>query len=377
MHDTFTASILKSGDTHVKSWAGDKVTVGKVVKFKVLSVSYSRNRLVLLGELDNETMTVRQTVLVAIIEQVDDFEEDSDHHIGIENGHKGNDIEVNTATTVVNGESNCASGSKRKSEEDTDDAIERKKRKKAEKKTRKERERLEERKQGMECSNNANSSNELPADSKQKKTKLLEDSNFLAVLKPDLQVPETPKSKDNASLLALNKPKTPKTPKDNFELPADFKVIERKTEKTSRKIYQGPDGKNYRSMAEVKRHLESSTYDNNNLAETIQFVATEWNCAESGELRTNKNKLKVADVKDFPKSDLYFVDIKPKPLLAKKASNSSKVLTNSTVEATVNDISHDKEITEKSMHDDTVDSTHIKKKKNKKNKNKDSSSFLE
>ena len=48
VHDTFTAAILKSEDTPVKSWAGDKVAVGKVVRFKVLSVSYSRNRVVLL-----------------------------------------------------------------------------------------------------------------------------------------------------------------------------------------------------------------------------------------------------------------------------------------------------------------------------------------
>ena len=108
-----------------------------------------------------------------------------------------------------------------------------------------------------------------------------------------------------------------------------------------------------------------------------EFVATDWNCAESGELTTDKNKFYAADVKDFPKTGVFFVDIKTKPVPAKKASNSSKVLDNSTVEASVNDISQANEITENSMHDDTVDSKEKKKKKKKKNKNKDSSSLLE
>merc|ERR1712128_291486 len=98
VHDTFNAAILKSGDTPVKRWAGDKVAVGKVVRFKVLLVSYSRNRVVLLGELDSETMTVREReVMVGIIEQVDDFEDfegNSDHDSGIENGHKGKSKEA-------------------------------------------------------------------------------------------------------------------------------------------------------------------------------------------------------------------------------------------------------------------------------------------
>merc|ERR1712106_550105 len=192
------------------------------------------------------------------------------------------------------------------------------------------------------------------------KAKKIKQNEVEAVLEPDLQVP-----------------KTPKTPKDNFELPADFTVIEKKTEKNSWKIYQGPDGKNYRSMTEVKRHLESCTYNTKNLAKTIEFVATDWNCAESGELTTDKNKFYAADVKDFPKTGVFFVDIKTKPVPAKNASSLSKVLDNSTVEASVNDISQANEITKNSMHDDTVDSKEKKKKKKKKNKNKDSSSFLE
>jgi histone-lysine N-methyltransferase SETD8 len=79
------ASILKPADVPAKSWAGSKLWVGKVVKFKVVSVSYSLNRLVLLGELDSLSMVVgEREVMVGIIEQVSDFEGDSDHDDGIE-----------------------------------------------------------------------------------------------------------------------------------------------------------------------------------------------------------------------------------------------------------------------------------------------------
>merc|ERR1712129_695278 len=108
----------------------------------------------------------------------------------------------------------------RKAEEDA--AIERKRRKTAEKKARKERKRLEEVNRAMDTSNNAK---ELQAESKAKRPKLNE---LEAVLEPDL-VPRTPKSKDKSSLLLTPKmAKTPKTPKDNFELPADFTVIKKK-----------------------------------------------------------------------------------------------------------------------------------------------------
>ena len=81
---------------------------------------------------------------------------------------------------------------------------------------------------------------------------MLEDSNFSSILESDLQPPKTPKPKEKSSYVAAKTPKTPKTPKENFELPANFKVIEHKTEKKSWKTYQDPDGKKFRSMAEVK-----------------------------------------------------------------------------------------------------------------------------
>ena len=162
----------------MKNWAGSKLVVGKVVKFKVVSVSYSMNRVVLLGELDSLSMVVSEReVMVGIIEQVSDFEGDSDHDGGIENGHERKNKELPIAATAqVSGDTSGASGSKRKAEEEVEDEGERKKRKKAEKKARKEREN-----QILEASNNVESSDEFQTDSnlkKKKKGKISEDSNF-------------------------------------------------------------------------------------------------------------------------------------------------------------------------------------------------------
>merc|ERR1712096_419919 len=123
---------------------------------------------------------------------------------------------------------------------------------------------------------------------------------------------QTPKPKKKSLLVA---PKIPKTPKDNFVLASDFKVLEFKTEKSAWKIYQGPDGKNYRSITEVKKILESTTsnYDPQNLAAIIEYVATEWNCTEHGALAKDKSKFYDLEVsKEFPKTELYFLDLKSK-----------------------------------------------------------------
>ena len=111
----------------------------------MVSVSYSMNRLVLLGELDNLSVVVgEREVMVGIIEQVSDFDGDSDHESGIENGHKRKSKELQIAANAqVNGDTCGASGSKRKAEVEDEDERDRKKKKKAEKKARKEKERME------------------------------------------------------------------------------------------------------------------------------------------------------------------------------------------------------------------------------------------
>merc|ERR1719318_95900 len=227
------------------------------------------NRLVLLGELDSLSMVVGDREgMVGIIEQVSDFEGDSDHDSGIENEKvkkKSKELPI-AGTAQVNGDPSGASGSKRKAEEELDDDGERKKRKKAGKKARKEKERLERENQTLEASNNVDSSDEFQTDSKlkKKKVKILEDSKSSSVLESDLQPPKNPKDKSH---VPPKTPTTPKTPKETFELPSNFKVIEHKTEKKSWKSYKGSDGKKFRSMAEVKKYLESTS----NLVDTIEL----------------------------------------------------------------------------------------------------------
>jgi len=377
VHDTFNASILKPANVPEKSWAGSKLVVGKVVKFKVVSVSYSRNRLVLLGELDSLSMVVdEREVMVGIIEQVSDFEGDSDHDSGIENGHKRKSKELPIAATAqVNGDTSGASGSKRKADEEVIDVIERKKRKKAEKKARKKKETMEREKQNLEASNTVDSSDEFQTASKlnRKKEKISEESNFSSILESDLKPPKTPKPREQSDV-AHKTHNTQKTPKDTFELPSNFKVIEHKTEKNSWKSYQGPDGKNYRSITEVKRHLtkvNSHLESSSNLVDTIEFVATEWNSTEHGDL---VKTFDLKDVNDFPKTDLYFVDMKSKASADKMASSDfSKVQLASAVESTDTNISQDEEIAETSKHERDVDSNIKKKKKKKKNKSLDTS----
>merc|ERR1719318_2085673 len=322
------------------------------------------NRLVLLGELDSLSMVVGdREAMVEIIEQVSDFEGDSDHDSGIENEKvkkKGKELPI-AAIAQVNGDPSGASGSKRKAEEEIDDG-ERKKRKKAEKKASKEKERMEREKQTLESSNNVDSSDEFQTDSKlkKKKGKISEDSNFSSVLESDLQPPK------DKSHVSPKTPTTPKTPKEIFELPSNFKVIEHKTEKKSWKSYQGPDGKKFRSMAEVKKYLESTS----SLVDTIEFVATEWNSTEHGDLATNVKSFDLKDVKDFPKTDLYFVDLKPKQSADKIASRDlSKVQQASAMESIKTNFSEYEELAKSSKHERDNDSIK-KKKKNKKNKSK-------
>ena len=70
-------------------------------------------------------------------------------------------------------------------------------------------------------------------------------------------------------------------------------------------------------MAKLKKYHETTS----NLVDTIGFVATGWNSTEHGHLARNVNKFYWTAVKDFPKADFYFVDIKPKSTRAKKGKH--------------------------------------------------------
>jgi len=121
-------------------------------------------------------------------------------------------------------------------------------------------------------------------------------------------------------------------------------------------------------MAEVKKYLDSTS----NVVDTIEFVATEWNTNEHGDLAINVKSFDLQDVKDFPKTDLYFVDLKPKSTPVKKAIvELSKVPEASAAETTDKNFFQDEEVTMSSKHDDVGNIS--KKKKKKRNKTKDTS----
>jgi len=375
VHDSFNASILCSPEDSIKTWAGAKLTHRQVIKFRVVSASQGKDRLVMLGEFDKASMDVAESdVVVGMIQQVNHLDGDSEHDSGIENGHKRKIKEVTVETDAANARVTSApsgaTGSKRKAEEEAEEVETERKRKKKEKKAKKEKERLEKEKLVKETSNSVDSSEEFQSESKLKKKKekkekenKLEDTNFSNILEPDLLSPKTPnKPKDKSSTV----PKTPKTPKDDFVLPSDFKVLEHKTEKSNWKSYQGPDGKNYRSITEVKKFIESKTSNFNpeNLAATIDFVVTEWNSTEEGCLQKNKSKFYASEfAKEFPKTELYFANIKPKQT-PKNTMNESSVQSKS--EKTTNDESKSSAKLEESGNK-------LKKRKNKKNKSKDTS----
>lgn len=326
----------------------------------------------MLGEFDKASMNVAESdVVVGMIQQVNHLDGDSEHDSGIENGHKRKIKEVTVETDAANARVTSApsgaTGSKRKAEEEAEEVETERKRKKKEKKAKKEKERLEKEKLVKDTSNSVDSSEEFQSESKLKKKKekenKLEETNFSNILEPDLLSPKTPnKPKDKSSTV----PKTPKTPKDDFVLPSDFKVLEHKTEKSNWKSYQGPDGKNYRSITEVKKFIESKTSNFNpeNLAATIDFVVTEWNSTEEGCLQKNKSKFYASEfAKEFPKTELYFANIKPKQT-PKNTMNESSVQSKS--EKTTNDESKSSAKLEESGNK-------LKKRKNKKNKSKDTS----
>ena len=178
-----------------------------MVKFRVVSVSYNKYRLVLLGEVNSDTMMVGELweellvmgVIGGIIEHVSDFEGDSEHDSGVE---KNKEVPAPATIAQVNGETNAASSSKRKSEEEAEEKAERKRRRRAEKKAKKEKVRLEMEGMTIDTSNNVDPSEEFQSESKLKKKKNKKDikslvsANFSNILKPDLQHLQTPKPKE-------------------------------------------------------------------------------------------------------------------------------------------------------------------------------------
>ena len=171
----------------------------------------------------------------------------------------------------------------------------------------------------------------------------------------------------------------PKTPKAKLELPEGYEVIEKKTEKKSWKEYKGPDGKMYRSIAQIHRALEgisepkrssasgsssASKVDSEKLQACVDDVVENWNTDDKGDLKRNKKKFYESEgLKKLPKTDRHFVT-KGKPSTSsvddneedkeEEVSFSASVEVKTHANATITDVENA-----------------AKKKKKKKNKNKD------
>jgi len=183
----------------------------------------------------------------------------------------------------------------------------------------------------------------------------------------------------------IQPPKTPKS-KQRLELPEGFEVIDKKTEKNAWKEYRGPDGKIYRSVAQIHRALEgipeskkssgsgsssASKVDLEKLQACVDDVVDNWNITEDGDLKKNKKKFYQSEgLKKLPKTDRHFVNkntSKGKPSTSsvdddKDEDNEKEVSFNSSVEV--------KNITHANATINDAENA-AKKKKKKKNKNKD------
>ena len=188
----------------------------------------------------------------------------------------------------------------------------------------------------------------------------------------------TTEESDNEDNSPSKTPKIHKTPgKSDRKLPAGFTFVEHKTEKNSWKDYFGPDGKKYRSIAEIYKKLnldpESGPGDSSqesmsaeDVKEQVEEVVTTWNKGEDGNMAKNKNKFyKSIGLKNLSKTDRHFSDAKSKKGKAckddSKETETEKASSSSTLDV--------RNGTKANM---TIsDTSDIKKKKKKKNKHTD------
>jgi len=146
------------------------------------------------------------------------------------------------------------------------------------------------------------------------------------------RVKKTGKFNDNSKEQTHTAHTTPKkeikkpdanTPREKFDLPEDFTVILKNTDKKSWKEYQGPDGKRYRSLLEIQRTLavtrnsphttskaeEASNLDEKSIGLESLNVERDWRILEDGSIKRNKNKLyKSESLTRFPKKPSYYFD---------------------------------------------------------------------
>lgn len=183
-------------------------------------------------------------------------------------------------------------------------------------------------------------------------------------------------------------PKAPKTPgktsKGQKPLPEGFSVIEK--QRSGAKVegiwkeYFGPDGKKYRSVAEIYKKLNidpesgpgetSSSQEKmstQEMKEQVEEVATNWNRGEEGDMAKNKNKFyNSVGLKKLPKTERHFTDVKSK----KKGKASQEPVEDKDVAEEASS-STPLDVRSENQASVTISDTGDIKKKKKKKKNKE------
>merc|ERR1712059_34258 len=161
--------------------------------------------------------------------------------------------------------------------------------------------------------------------------------------------------------------------KEAFELPEGFEIKEHKTEKSKWKEYVGPDGKKYRSLADVKKSIDSTSahYDAEKVDEVIDFVVKEWTPDDLNKTDYANSEV----VKEFPLNNTFFETAKKKASILKNKNKNDPVDMDKSLTETVTESSLERSMGHlgtdiESVINDTVSSSKSEKKKKKKEKKK-------
>ena len=183
-------------------------------------------------------------------------------------------------------------------------------------------------------------------------------------------------------------PKTPgKTPQAEKTLPEGFRYeIKQRGQEGGKKEgtwkeYYGPDGKKYRSVAEIYKKLnidpesgpgESSSsqekMSTQEMKEHVEEVVSTWNRGEEGDMAKNKNKFyNSVGLKKLPKTERHFTEVKSK----KKGKASQEPVEEDKDVAEEASSSTPLDVRSENQANVTISDTGDIKKKKKKKKNKE------
>jgi len=264
VHDTFNASIAPPPGQDLSEWCGKRAEIGKQITFTVRSVSYGEKMPFIQGRLSDAGLDVEQEDVEEAVMEVDEFEEPlvPDYDSGIDS---------------------IGSGMKKNTEEVEEDEEEKKRKRKEEKKKRKMMEGEVKSEEPVKKKKKANQKDEV-------ETSLTVNSLEFTASKDVFSANDNDTSAENAHRKKLSDdgadkstPKktpsrSPKTPKEVFELPEGWTVTENKRmlngKERSDKTYHSPAGKRFNSLVKVKKFVEEGGVFNDKKDEKTKQVSS-------------------------------------------------------------------------------------------------------